>query len=338
MSNVKIIAEIGCNHNGSFELAKKMMHSAKECGADAVKFQVFDPDSLASTNAPKANYQKKNDFSNNHLEMLRNLKLNNEDYIKLIKYAEDLDIEIFATAFDMKSIKFLSKLGQNIWKIPSGEIDNLPYLELISNLECDNKTIIISTGMCNFEDINFAIEILNAKKNVYILQCNTQYPTQPEDMNLNVLKSYLSLYPNFKVGLSDHSEGFIASILSVAMGASMIEKHFTIDSGLPGPDQSMSIEPSEFKKLCDNIRISERMLGTRIKKISDSEKENIAISRKSIVASSDIKQGEKFTEKNITCKRPGNGISPKLWYDLIGRVAHKDYCYDDIISKKELLL
>lgn len=334
MQKVKIVAEIGCNHNGNVTLAKRLMELAKVSGADAVKFQSFIPENLVSRYAPKANYQKAEEPGDSQLDMLRGLALNEQEYLELVDYAKNIDIEIFSTAFDDISLVFLQEIGQSMWKIPSGEINNLPFLEKISNIECAEKEIILSTGMSTIEEIEFAVKILSQSKDTQfsILHCNTQYPTKPEDMNLRVLSSLQSLAPGWQIGLSDHSEGITAALVAVGLGAKFIEKHFTLDRSLPGPDHKASITPKELKVLCDNIRIAEIMLGTSDKHVTASEKENILAARKSIVAKKRIRKGEIFSEENIVCKRPGNGISPMFWYKLIGLKAEKDFYEDELIS------
>ncbi len=334
MNKIRIVAEIGCNHNRDIVLAKKMMKKAKECGADAVKFQSFVPENLVSIYAPKAEYQKNNDTSVTQLAMLKKLALSNQEYLELVRYAQEIDIDIFSTAFDEQTIEFLLGTGQSIWKIPSGEITDLPYLEKISAIECKNKEIILSTGMSTIEEIRFAIQILkNSKKTKFtILHCNTQYPTEPEDMNLRAISAVHNLVPEWEVGLSDHSQGIIGSIVAIGMGVRFIEKHFTWDKKLPGPDHKASITPDELKELCDNVRLAETMLGSWEKKVTDSEQKNIIVARKSIVAKRRIKKGEILTVDNITCKRPGNGISPIHWYKVLGTVAENNFEADELIT------
>lgn len=336
MSEIQIIAEIGCNHNGSINLAKMMIKKAKEAGVDAVKFQSFVPENLVSINAPKAEYQKINDSNGSQIDMLRKLALTKEDYLELVNYADKLGIQIFSTPFDYESFDFLEKIGQNIWKIPSGEITNLPYLQRVAAIKCQNKQVILSTGMSTLDEVIYAINILkqSPKTNFTILHCNTQYPTKPEDMNLKAMNKLRELSPNWKIGLSDHSEGIIAPLVAVGLGAEFIEKHFTLDKNMEGPDHKASITPEELKQLCSGIRKAEVMLGSGLKKVTESERKNIFIARKSIVAKREIMKNELFTEDNITCKRPGNGISPIHWYDVLGKIAEKDYKIDDLISCK----
>ena len=226
MSDIQIVAEIGCNHNGSVELAKKMMKKTKEAGADAVKFQSFVPENLVSRYAPKAEYQKKNDGNGSQLDMLKKLALTETEYLELVQYASTLDIQIFSTPFDFESFSFLQKIGQNIWKVPSGEITNLPYLQRVAAIECQNKQVILSTGMSTIDEVKYAINVLQQSKDTSftVLHCNTQYPTEPEDMNLLAMNKLQELAPDWKIGLSDHSEGIVASLVAVGLGAKFIEK------------------------------------------------------------------------------------------------------------------
>ena len=334
MSDIQIVAEIGCNHNGSVELAKKMMKKAKEAGADAVKFQSFVPENLVSRYAPKAEYQKKNDGNGSQLDMLKKLALTETEYLELVQYASTLDIQIFSTPFDFESFSFLQKIGQNIWKVPSGEITNLPYLQRVAAIECQNKQVILSTGMSTIDEVKYAINVLQQSKDTSftVLHCNTQYPTEPEDMNLLAMNKLQELAPDWKIGLSDHSEGIVASLVAVGLGAKFIEKHFTLDRNMEGPDHKASLEPDELKQMVCAIRNIEKALGTGIKQPAMSEKKNINIVRKSIVASRKIKKDEVLTEKNITTKRPGNGISPMRWNSVIGTKAIKNFEEDDLIE------
>jgi len=334
MGRIRIVAEIGCNHNGDLELAKKLVKAAVEAGADAVKFQTFKAESIVSIKAPKAEYQKKDNAFESQLDMLKKLELNFEEYLKINEYAKSLNIDVFSTAFDIDSINFLQKLGQRIWKIPSGEITNLPLLETIRDIDCNNKEIILSTGMSTIDEIKEAVKILNDSKHTTftVLHCNTEYPTMDDDMNLLALCVLQEEFPLWNIGLSDHSIDNLAAIVAVGMGISFIEKHFTLDKDLPGPDHKASITPEQFKQLCFDIRRAEKILGKRQKFVTLSEEKNKRISRKSIVASKKIKKGEVFSKDNITCKRPGNGISPMNWYKIIGQVASDDFNNDDLIK------
>lgn len=333
MSNVKIVAEIGCNHNGDIALAKKLIEEAAKAGADAVKFQTFVAEELVSTYAPKADYQKIDNANESQLDMIRKLELTRDEYKEIKVYSESLGIEWFSTGFDMNSIDFLVSLNQRVWKIPSGEITNLPYLKKIRDISCLDKWIILSTGMSNLDEIRFAVSVLEKSKNTRftILHCNTEYPTKDTDMNLRAMEVLKEAFPRWEVGLSDHSEGIIASITAIGMGASFIEKHFTLDRSLPGPDHRASITPDELKGLCDGIHRAEKMLGSKEKVVTDSERKNRKIARKSIVARRNIAKGEELTTENITCKRPGNGISPIHWYEVIGKKANADFHADELI-------
>lgn len=334
MRDIQIVAEIGCNHNGNVELAKEMMKRAKEAGADAVKFQSFVPENLVSKYAPKAEYQKQNDGNGSQLDMLKKLALTEDEYLELVQYAKNLNIGIFSTPFDSDSFSFLQRIGQNVWKIPSGEITNLPYLQKVAAIKCHNKQIILSTGMSTVEEVKYAINVLRQSKNTdfTILHCNTQYPTEAEDMNLLAINKIRELAPDWKVGLSDHSEGIVASLVAVGLGAKFIEKHFTLDKNMSGPDHKASITPEELEELCAGVRKAEIMLGSEEKKVTDSERKNIFVARKSIVAKRKIEKNEIFSENNITCKRPGNGISPIHWYEVLGKKAEKDFEVDEMIS------
>lgn len=334
MRNIQIVAEIGCNHNGNVELAKEMMKRAKEAGADAVKFQSFVPENLVSKYAPKAEYQKQNDGNGSQLDMLKKLALTEDEYLELIQYAKNLNIGIFSTPFDSDSFSFLQRIGQNVWKVPSGEITNLPYLQKVAAIECHNKQIILSTGMSTAEEVKYAINVLRQSKNTdfTILHCNTQYPTEAEDMNLLAINKLRELAPDWRVGLSDHSEGIVASLVAVGLGAKFIEKHFTLDKNMSGPDHKASITPEELEELCAGVYKAEIMLGSEEKKVTDSERKNIFVARKSIVAKRKIEKNEIFSENNITCKRPGNGISPIHWYEVLGKKAEKDFEEDEMVS------
>ncbi|KGQ63371.1 N-acetylneuraminate synthase [Gallibacterium anatis] len=337
MRKVFIVAEIGCNHNGDYQLAKKMVDVAKSCGVDAVKFQTFKADKLISKYAPKAEYQKiTTGTDDSQLEMTRKLELPYDEFIKLEKYARKLGLEVFSTPFDSESIDFLANQQQKVWKIPSGEITNLPYLEKIACLPIEGKKIIISTGMATIEEIQAALKILEdngvAKKDITILHCNTEYPTPYEDVNLNAICHLKQIFPDYPIGFSDHSVGYFASIAAVPYGITFIEKHFTLDKNLEGPDHKASIIPNELKLLCEGIRIIERCLGASEKIVTQSEAKNKIVARKSIIAAKPIKKGEVFTIDNITTKRPGNGISPMYWYDILGKQAENDFLEDQLIK------
>ena len=332
-----IVAEIGCNHNGNKQIAKKLVEEAKRCGVDAVKFQTFKASELISRFAPKAEYQKETTGADgSQLEMTQKLELSYGDFLELKDYSESLGLDVFSTPFDMSSIRFLESIKQNVWKIPSGEITNLPYLQRIGAFKVANKKILLSTGMATKEEIKRAIEILtNAgtdNQSIIILHCNTEYPTPDADVNILAINDLKMSFPLNKIGFSDHSVGFVAAVAASALGIEMIEKHFTLDKNMPGPDHHASATPDELLSLVENVRRVERMLGSGTKTVTPSEKKNKIIARKSIVAALPIKKGDIFTENNITCKRPGNGISPMRWYDVLGKTAEKDFDSDELIS------
>ena len=327
-----IIAEVGPNHNGSLKLAYKYIDLCKKIGADIVKFQTSVPHLHISKFAEMAKYQIKNcKYKSSQLKMAKKISLPLEDFIKLKKYCLKKKIGFLSTPFDIKSINLLNKIKLNCFKIPSGEITNLPYLREIGRL---NKKIIISTGMANLKEIENAIKVLiksgTSKKKISILHCNTEYPTPYKDVNLKAMKS---LEKKFRcpVGYSDHTTGIEIPIAAVALGASIIEKHITLNKNMKGPDHKASIEPKDFENMIKGIRIIEKSLGDGIKKASSSEIKNIPIARKSIVALTKIKKGEVFSEKNLTVKRPGTGLSPMLWDRVLGKKSHKDYIEDQLI-------
>jgi N,N'-diacetyllegionaminate synthase len=333
MKKVFIIAEAGVNHNGSIELAKKLVDVAADSGADAVKFQTFKTELCISKNAVKADYQIENtkDANETQYEMVKKLELSEEMHHELISYCKLKDIMFLSTPFDHESIDLLDDLGLEIFKIPSGEITNLPYLRYIGKLD---KKVILSTGMSNIGEIEDALNILiesgTKKENITVLHANTMYPTPMEDVNLNAM---LTIQKEFDVdiGYSDHTLGIEVDIAAVAMGASCIEKQFTLDKKMDGPDHKASLEPEELKAMVSAIRNIERALGSSEKKPSPSESVNLNIVRKSIVASQTIRKGDIFSNKNITVKRPGIGLSPMMWDEIIHKVATKDYQMDDLI-------
>lgn len=333
---IKIIAEIGCNHNGDKYFAKMMIDEAKKCGVDAVKFQTFNSEALISKFAPKADYQKiTTGEEESQLEMTRKLELPPKDYVELARYAKSIGLECFSTPFDLESIDFLCSMGQQTWKIPSGEITNLPYLEKIGSLNIENKEIILSSGMSTVEEIKVCINILvkagTSRKSIILLHCNTEYPSPDRDINLNAIDDLHNQFPNIRIGFSDHSIGCTAAVGAATKNIVLIEKHFTLDKNLPGPDHKASATPEELRMICKNVRRIESMLGNCKKVVTDSERKNRVIARKSIVALVPIKKGDCFTEKNITCKRPGSGISPMYWYDIIGKKAEKNFEQDELI-------
>lgn len=329
-----IIAEAGVNHNGSIENAYHLVDAAVEAGVDYIKFQTFKAEKLVSKNAQKADYQKENtgNHEESQLDMLKKLELSHEQHELLIDYCQKKHIKFFSTAFDLDSLQYLKDIGLDIVKIPSGEITNYPYLRLASQLF---KQVILSTGMATMEEIQDAVNVFKLagfqNQDITILHCNTEYPTPMSDVNL---KAMLHIQQHFgtAVGYSDHTLGIEVPIAAVALGATMIEKHFTLNKNMEGPDHIASLEPSELKAMVSAIRNIEKALeGTGLKSPSPSEIKNIAIARKSIVAARDIQKGETFTEENLTVKRPGTGISPMKWESIIGTVANKDYETDECI-------
>ena len=330
--SVFIIAEAGVNHNGSIELAFKLIDAAVESGADAVKFQTFKAENLVSKNTQKAEYQKQTTNPlESQLDMLKKLELDVDVHKKLIKYCNAKGIMFLSSPFDYDSINLLNKLGLKIFKIPSGEITNLPYLRYIGSLD---KQVILSTGMSTLQEVSDALTILvnsgTEKNSITVLHANTMYPTPMEDVNLNAM---LTMQEEFGVaiGYSDHTLGIEVGVAATAMGASVIEKHFTLDKTMDGPDHKASLEPSELKAMILSIRNIEKALGSCEKKLSSSESVNIEAARKSIVASKIIKKGELLSDKNITIKRPGGGISPMKWDNIVGTIAVKNYKIDDLI-------
>lgn len=327
-----IIAEAGVNHNGSLDLAKKMIQAASKAKVDYIKFQTFKAESSITKKAEKANYQKTTvGQQQSQFEMVKKLELTKEDHIKLINYTKKKKIKFLSTPFDIQSVELLNDLGLDIFKIPSGEITNLPYLRHLAKL---NKKIILSTGMSHMIEVKNAIEILNKhgtkKKNITILHCNTEYPTPMKDVNLNAMAKMGKEF-NVSFGYSDHTLGIEVDIAAVALGASVIEKHFTLDQKMIGPDHKASLEPHQLKEMVKAIRNIELALGSDVKKPSKSEKKNIKIIRKSIVAKSKIKKGDIFNSNNLTVKRPGTGLSPMKWDEIINTKATKNYEEDELI-------
>ena len=328
--SVYIIAEAGVNHNGSFELACRLADAAKDAGADCVKYQTFKSENLVSKNAQKAEYQKKTTGASSQQDMLKKLELSFDSFVKLKEYCDKIGICFLSTPFDFDSIDFLNSLNMPFWKIPSGEVTNYPYLVALAKT---GKPVVMSTGMCEMSEISDAIKVLkdNGTKDIKLLHCNTEYPTPFEDVNLTAMDTMRKAF-NVEVGYSDHTKGIEVPIAAVALGATIIEKHFTLDRNMEGPDHKASLEPDELKKMVDSIRNIEKSIGTGIKEPSASEKKNIAIARKSIVAKKVIKAGEILSPDNITVKRPGTGISPMRWNEIIGTKAVKDYYEDEIIQ------
>lgn len=332
MKQVFIIAEAGVNHNGSLELAKKLIDAACEAGADAVKFQTFRASNLVSKNAQKADYQRQTTGADeSQFQMIKKLELDVNTHEILIDYCQQKNIMFLSTPFDHDSVELLNDLGLGIFKIPSGEITNLPYLRHIGGL---NKKIILSTGMANLGEIESALNILTksgtARGNITVLHANTEYPTPMCDVNLKAMQTVASAF-GLPVGYSDHTPGIEIPIAAVAMGASVIEKHFTLDKTMPGPDHRASLEPDELKAMVTAIRNIELALGNGIKQPSPSESKNMAIARKSLVAKAPIKEGDILTADNICVKRPGTGISPMRWDEVLGTTAQRDYLEDEVI-------
>lgn len=331
MSKVCIIAEAGVNHNGNYDIAMMLVDEAKKAGADIVKFQTFNPDAITSRFAEMAEYQKKNiGVVKSQKEMLQELTLKPEEYIALAKYCAEVGIRFLSTPFDLPSIDFLESIGCDLWKIPSGEITNYPYLVRLAKT---HKEIILSTGMSTLEEVEAAITLLkeNGAGPITILHCTTQYPTDYEDVNLSAMKTLAERF-GLPVGYSDHTRGIEVPVAAVAMGACVIEKHFTLNRKMQGPDHKASLEPKELAQMVSEIRHIEAAIGNGIKQPSEAERPNQAIARKSIVASRDIGVGEVFTEENITTKRPGNGISPMRWNEIIGMRAVRDFREDELIE------
>ena len=331
MNKVFIIAEAGVNHNGDIELAKKLIEKAAWAGVDAVKFQSFKADKLVSKKAKKAEYQKETTGNEeSQYQMIKKLELDYEKHQELIDHCKKNNIMFLSSAFDLESIGLLNDLQMEIWKIPSGEITNLPYLKKIGKL---NKKTILSTGMANLGEIEKALNILReaGTTDITVLHCNTEYPTPMKDVNLNAMNTIRDAF-KVKVGYSDHTLGIEIPIAAVAMGAELIEKHFTLDNTMEGPDHRASLEPEELKAMVDAIRNIECAMGDGIKQPSESELKNKPIARKSIVAEKKIKKGDIFTEENLGIKRPGTGISPMEWDDVVGKIATKDFDEDELIQ------
>ena len=330
-----IIAEAGVNHNGSIDMAKQLVLKAKEVGVDYIKFQTFKASKLVTKSAKQAEYQQKNigNGEDSQYQMLKKLELSPEEHQILIDYCDELGIKFFSTAFDFDSIDYLHSLNLGLWKIPSGEVTNYPFLKRIAAY---NEKTILSTGMCDMQDVKNAVEALYknglSKENLILLHCNTEYPTPFEDVNLKAMDALRKEF-GVEVGYSDHTKGIEVPIAAVALGATVIEKHFTLDRTLPGPDHKASLEPDELKAMVSAIRNIEKAVGgDGTKHVSESERKNIAIARKSIVAACDIKAGEVLTEGNLTVKRPGSGISPMCWEEVIGKKAKHDFFEDDLIE------
>lgn len=331
--HVIIIAEAGVNHNGDYDRAVAMIHAAKAAGADYVKFQTAVPELVISSVASKAEYQKETTGTEeSQLEMCRKIHLRLDDYAPLAEICREAGIGFMSTPFDLVSVDCLAPLGMDYWKIPSGEITNLPYLRKIAR---KGGKVILSTGMSELCEVEAALEVLEnngiARADVALLHCNTQYPTPMCDVNLRAMEQLATLHPG-AVGYSDHTVGIEVPVAAVAMGARIIEKHFTLDRNLPGPDHKASLEPAELASMVRAIRNIELAIGSGKKHVSDSERPNIVVARKSIVAATDIRKGDVLSEKNITVKRPGNGISPMRWDAVLGTTAIRDFRADELIE------
>ena len=330
-SRTLIIAEAGVNHNGDIAIAKQMVDCAKEAGVDMIKFQTGMAENIVSKFAPKAEYQKRETGSDeNQLDMVKKLLLSFDEFRELKAYCDKVGITFLSTPFDLESIDFLNTLDMEFWKVPSGEVTNYPYLVRIANTK---KKVLMSTGMCEMQEIKEAIDVLekNGCKEIMLLHCNTEYPTPMCDVNLNAM---ISMREKFRVpvGYSDHTKGIEVAIAAVTMGATVIEKHFTLDRNMEGPDHKASLEPDELKAMVKAIRNVEIAIGSSEKKVTASEEKNRAIARKSIVAKRHIDKGETFTVDNITTKRPGSGISPMKWNVVLGRKAMREFEEDELIE------
>lgn len=334
MKKVLIIAEAGVNHNGDISIARRLVDAAAEAGADIVKFQTFKAENLVTKDAGKAEYQKRNqnDGDTSQYSMLKRLELSDADHRALADYCRSKGIRFWSTAFDSESIEYLHSMKMALWKIPSGEITNYPYLRQIARF---NEPVIMSTGMSTEDDIDRALQALVGngldRDKITLLHCNTEYPTPMEDVNLRAMETMRKKF-SLPVGYSDHTRGIEVPIAAVALGATVIEKHFTLSRHMEGPDHRASLEPNELHAMVTAIRNIERALGSADKKVSESERKNIAIARKSIVAKRLIKVGEQFTEENLAVKRPGNGLSPMLWEEVKGLRAKRDFNIDELIE------
>ncbi len=329
-NKVKIIAEIGVNHNGSLNIAKKLIDEAKKCNADFVKFQNFKAENIVTKKLSILNYQKNNKYKK-QLSLLKSLEISEKNFFKLKNYANKKKIEFLCTPFDTEGANFLKKLGLKIFKIPSGEINNYPLLELLSKI---SKKIILSTGMSTLKEIKYAISILTKKKlkkkDITVLHCTTQYPASLKNINLYAMQTIKNKF-NIAVGYSDHTETDLTSILAVGLGAEIIEKHITLSKKMPGPDHKASMEIKDFKQFVQRIKKVQTILGKNLKGPTKDEKKYKHLIRKSIVAKKKILKGEKFSINNITTKRPEGGISPVNWKKIIGKKSKKNYFIDDFI-------
>ncbi len=334
MRHTIIIAEAGVNHNGSIDIAKRLIEEAATAGVDYIKFQTFKTENLVSKSARKADYQQKNMNSDDdsQFNMLKKLELSQEQHEELIRYCKIKGVKFFSTAFDLDSLDYLASLQLGLWKIPSGELTNYPYIKKIA---LNHEQVILSTGMSTIDEIRDAISVLMkfgvSRDHITVLHCNTEYPTPMKDVNLNAMHTIADEF-GVKIGYSDHTKGIEVPIAAVALGATVIEKHFTLDRNMEGPDHKASLEPDELKAMVSAIRNIEMALGSSEKKVSSSEEKNKSVARKSIVASRDISEGDILTEENITIKRPGNGISPMRWEEVIGTKAIRSFKEDELIE------
>ncbi|MEA5058565.1 N,N'-diacetyllegionaminic acid synthase [bioreactor metagenome] len=328
--SIYIIAEAGVNHNGSFALACQMVDAAKKARVDCIKFQTFISKNLVSRTAQKAEYQKVNTGeADSQLAMIKKLELSFAAFLKLNDYCKAAGIRFLSTPFDLESIAFLATLDMPFWKVPSGEVTNLPYLLAIAKTK---KPVVMSTGMCEIEEIQAAMDVLkqNGTPTITLLHCNTEYPTPFKDVNLNAMQTMRQHF-GVAVGYSDHTAGIEVPVAAAALGATVIEKHFTLDRTMEGPDHKASLEPGDLAAMVTSIRNIEKALGNGLKTVSESEKKNLAVARKSIVARRAIKAGETFSDENLTIKRPGNGINPMHWFEVLGRTAMQDFAEDEMI-------
>lgn len=328
--SVYIIAEAGVNHNGSFDLACRLVDAANKAGVDCIKFQTFKSSNLVSHNAQKAEYQKETTGEGSQVDMLKKLELSYDEFLELKKYCDKVGIRFLSTPFDFESIDFLNSINMPFWKIPSGEVTNYPYLAALAKT---GKPVVMSTGMCDMAEIKAAVKVLrdNGAEDIKLLHCNTEYPTPFEDVNLRAMQTMRDEF-NLEVGYSDHTKGIEVPIAAVALGATIIEKHFTLDRNMEGPDHKASLEPDELTEMVKSIRHIEKALGAGEKKPSPSEIKNKVVARKSIVARRRIEAGEVFSEQNITVKRPGSGVSPMKWNEVLGTKAIRAFDEDELIE------
>jgi N,N'-diacetyllegionaminate synthase len=328
---VLIVAEIGINHNGNMDIAMEMVEKAKESGADMVKFQTYQTEELVIKGSNLADYQKEGGSSLDQYTMLKKYELSEINFRSLRDFCIQQDIGFFSTPFDLPSIDLLNRLGQKLWKIPSGEITNIPYLKKISTMP---GSFILSTGMATLQEIKSALQFFS-NRNIVLLQCTSEYPTPPENVNILTINNFREEF-NVEIGFSDHTKGSTAAIMAVALGATIIEKHFTLDLNMDGPDHKASLNPLQFKTFVEHIRLSERMLGEKLKSTSKSEEELKKNTRKSIYAKSKISKGDLFSESNLTTKRPELGLSAIHWDKIIGTKSNKDYCIGEVIQEFEI--